>query len=397
MMWLLPVLVKKITYKPDRYPFVYYSSILEKICLIEYSNKETPMHDTDGNIYTTAQTDSLLPLLNYRQLMNDGRLPDSLKGFEINARIIRIKAFSFRYNPPEIKTPDPGLYILFESMPKRVGLTMPNDVLRMKNRAEFIDTESNTINIEKSERFQIEFEKKNFTFPPQWLHGNPNPRKAYDEGYFSLDADGKLFHIKMVNNRPYIRDTRIGENIDVAHFSMLEVPDKRFYGFLFSKQGEIYIIQNEEGNYQTQKLDIKPINLETDQVIIMGNMLYWTISVMTPQGKQCYGLDNETLNCVAEYFIEREEGKWDRVSKSIFPVYITIESRTSNYLSPTFHFTGFGAFVVNIILAIFTLAIPNTKKKRFFNALYIAFTGIFGLIALAVLPGFYKKNKIDVV
>jgi hypothetical protein len=40
----------------------------------------------------------------------------------------------------------------------------------------------------------------------------------------------------MVNGRPFIRITEAGKTIDIASFSILEVADKRFYGFLFSKQ-----------------------------------------------------------------------------------------------------------------------------------------------------------------
>lgn len=334
----MPVLVKKVTYKPDSYPFVYYSCMLEDLCFFNYADKQHPMRDSKGVQYTAAQTDSLVPMLNYRQLMSDGRLPDSIRGQEINARILRMRSFSFRYNPTDMVTPVAGLYILFESMPKRVGLTMPEDVFRMERNIEFIDAETNTVNTTKSEAFRKELDKNGYAFPSQWLAGNPNPRKAYDEGYFCLDAEGKLFHLKMVNGRPYVRDTRIGEKIDVSFFSMLEVPDKRFYGFLFSKQGEVYIIGNEAGNYQTVKLDIDAVNPETDQIIIMGNMFYWTVSVITPEGKLCYGLDNETLKRVADHPIPREEGKWDKVSRWAFPVYLTVESKNSYYLCPVIHF-----------------------------------------------------------
>lgn len=392
MMWLLPVLVSKLTYKPDRYPFVYYSTILNELAVIDYTNKQLPMSDKKGNTYTTSEMDSLLPMLNYRQLMSDGRLPDSIKGQEINARILRAKSFTFRYDPAEIKTPNNGLYILFESMPKRVGLTMPDDVFRMKDKIEFINTESNKVDEAKSQIFQEELSKNGYTFPSSWLIGNPNPRKPYDEGYFSLDNKGQLFHMKMVNGRPYIKNTGIGDKIDIAYFSMLEVPDKRFYGFLFSEQGDIYIIQNEVGNYQTLKLEIPPIDIEADQIIIMGNLFEWTVSITKPEGKQCYGLDNNSLKQLDEHFIQRELGKWDKVSEWVFPVYLTVESKDSNYLTPTFLYTGVYALVLNILLAIIGgICFSNITKRRIFNAIYILITGIAGFLALLILPKFRKN------
>ncbi|MBK5720971.1 DUF4857 domain-containing protein [Dysgonomonas sp. Marseille-P4677] len=387
MLWLLPLLVNKLTYKPDHYPFVYYSTMLEELAIIDYGNKEYPMTNKNGDSFTTAEMDSLLPMLNYRQLMNDGRMPDSIKGQEMNPRMLRMTSFTFRYNPSETKTPGNGLYILFESMPKRVGLTMPEDVFRMKNNIEFINTESNTVNETKSREFQSELEKQGYSFPSQWFAGNPNPRKSYDEGYFSLDNKGQLFHIKMVNGRSYIKNTHIGEKIDIGYFSMLEVADKRFYGFLFSNQGDIYIIQNESGNYQAMKLDIDPIDLKKDQVFIMGNLFEWTVSVVKPEEKLCYGLDNNSLKQIDNYSMKREPDKWDKVVKWIFPAYLTIESKYSNFLVPQIHYVGVYAFILNILLSVcYVLILSESRKVKIYKSLYILVTGIAGFLALLILP-----------
>lgn len=39
-MWAIPALVKKATYKPDQYPFVYYSTMLKDLGIIDYKNKK---------------------------------------------------------------------------------------------------------------------------------------------------------------------------------------------------------------------------------------------------------------------------------------------------------------------------------------------------------------------
>ncbi len=386
-MWGIPSLVRIATYTPDQYPFMYYSSILKKICLIDYKNKKFPMKDVDGNQYNTAQFDSLMPMLNYRQLMTDGALPDSIEGHEITPQILRMKSVVYRYDPKDIHTPVNGLYILFESMPKRVGLEMPDDVFRLKDRIEFIDAEKNTVNVKKSALFQKALEKEGFRFPAQWLAGNP-----YDEGYFILDADHQLFHMKMVNNRPYVKDTKIGERIDVVHFSMLEVADKRFYGFLFSEKGEMFIIENDGSDYKTLQLGIDPIDKQRDQVILMGNLLDWTVSVITPERKKCFALDTESLGRIAGYTIERTPGKWDAVSKWAFPYYLAFESSDSNYIQPRFLVTGIYGFVVNALLAIFVaIGVPNTSGRKLFHAIYLLLTGVAGLVALLIMPNF--KNK----
>lgn len=391
-MWAIPALVNKATYNSDQYPFAYYSTILKDIGLIDYKNKKFPMEDLKGNKYNTAQFDSLMPMLNYRQLMTDGKLPDSINEQKITPQLLRSKSVVYKYKPSDINTPVNGLYILLETMPKRVGLEIPNDVFRLKNNIEFIDAQTNTLEVEKSRLFQQALDKEGFQYPAQWLIGNPNPRKPYDEGYFVLDANNQLFHMKMVNNRPYIKNTKIGEKIQASYFSMLEVADKRFYGFLFSKQGELFIIENDGANYKTVKLDIDPIDMQKDEVILMGNMFDWTVSVVTPFAKKIYALDAETLKRIGEHTIDRTPGRWDAVSKWTFPVSLTLEKSETSYIQPYFHYIGIYGFAVNLIIAFLTVIfITASSKRKFFNGIYIFLTGIAGLVALLILPN--SKNK----
>jgi hypothetical protein len=391
-MWAVPALVHKATYTSDQYPFVYYSTVLKDIGLIDYKNKKFPMEDLKGNKYNTAQFDSLMPMLNYRQLMTDGKLPDSINGQKITPQILRAKSVVYRYRPSEINTPGNGLYILFETMPKRVGLEIPDDVFRLNNTIEFIDAQTNTLETEKSRLFQQALDKEGFQYPARWLAGNPNPRKPYDEGYFVLDAGNRLFHMKMVNGRPYVKNTKIGDKIQVSHFSMLEVADKRFYGFLFSEQGEIFIIENDGAAYKTVQLDIDPIDMQKDEVILMGNMFDWTVSVVTPLAKKSYALDAETLKRIAEHTIDRTPGKWDAVPRWAFPLYLTPEIPESSYIQPYFHYTGIYGFVINIVLALLVaIFVSGSPKRKIFNVIYILLTGVAGLIALLILP--YSKNK----
>jgi len=389
----IPSLVKKATYSPDDYPFIYYSSLLKELCYVDFHNKETPMRDGAGNLYTTAEFDSLMPLFNFRQLMVDGRLPDSISGHEITPQILMAKSVMYRFSPAKLQTPELGLYLMYESMPKRVGLDLPEDVFRMTDKIEFIDDATNSVNQAKSQMFQEALEKVGYAFPAQWVSGNMNPRKRYDEGYFSLDNNNKLFHLKMVNGRPYVRDTHVGDSVDIEGFTMFEATDKRFYGFLFDKTGNIYIVEGDEGKYKPLKLDIPSIDLKKDDVMMMGNLLYWTVSVTSDKGKDTYALETESLKSLQEVHLDRTPGKWDKVSEWIFPAYLTFEHNNTDYVYPRFTFTGYKAFALNFVLALLVaLFVPNPNKKRIFSFVYILLTGIAGLIALLLLPNFSIKK-----
>lgn len=388
-LWGIPVLVKKATYSPDDYPFVYFSSGLKKIALIDYKNKEFPMSDIDGNKYNTAAFDTLMPFLNFRQLMSDGRLPEKIEGIEITPQLLRSKSVVYKYMPKYVDVPVTGLYILFESMPKRVGLKMPDDVFRMKDKIEFIDAKTNQVNQEKSDRFAKELQKRGYTFPTQWAIGNPNPRKPYDEGYFCLDAKGELFHIKMVNGRPFIRNTEASKTVDIASFAIQEVSDKRYYGYLFSKQGETYILESTDGKYTPVKLDIPAFNLKKDQLMIMGNLLYWTVQIAKEEGRDYYILNSDDLKSIDHHHIDRTGSKWDTVSKWLFPYFLTFDSPDSEFLYPRIHFTGFYGFAAHALLAAIGVALFN--RRRLFSAVFILIFGVAGLIGLLLQPNYRKQ------
>lgn len=387
-MWVLPALVKMATREPQEYPFVYYGSVLKGFGLVDYKNKEMPLTDLDGNRYTAEQFDSLMPLLNYRQLMSDGRLPDSIGGREVTPPLLRMSTVIFRYKPEEVSAPESGLYILQESMPRRGGLSIPPDVFRLRGGIEFVDAATNRVDEEKSVRFRKAMEKAGFAFPARWAAGNPTTLKSYDEGYFCLDARGRLFHLKMVNGRPYVRDTHAGDSIDIRSFSMYEAPDRRFYGFMFDRKGSLYILESDlAGGYEPRKLGMGPVDPETDRVTVMGNLLYWTVTVETPGGRRYYALDTPTLGPVAEYHIDAEPDRWERVSRRLFPVYLTMERENTSYVAPHLTFTGVAALAANVVAALLALlATGGGRKRRVWTVCYLLLTGIAGLAAMALLP-----------
>jgi hypothetical protein len=367
--------------------------LLEELCIIDHGEEREPLATISGRRFPAGQVDSLLPLLNFRQLMADGKLPDSVGGVAITPPLLRSRSFVFRHNPAGTRAPRPRLHVLFESMPRRVDLEVPGDVFRLDERVEFISCSTNRVDEEKSGRFQRALERAGYRFPARWNAGNPNPRKPYDEGYFSLDAAGRLFHLKMVNGRPYARDTRAGERVEVAAFSMLEVADKRFYGFLFGKRGEVYILEAVEGGYRPARLDIPPFDVERDQLVIMGNLLYWNVAVTTAGGRAYHALRAGTLERVATYRVEHRPDPWERAARWLFPVYLTLDVPDSAYLYPRLHFTGGRGWVVHLLLAAGAgLLVANDRRRKLYYSLYILITGLAGLLALLALPGFTSKK-----
>ena len=192
----------------------------------------------------------------------------------------------------------------------------------------------------------------------------------------------------MVNGRPFVRNTQLDSAIEPAYFSMLAVADKRFYGFLFDKTGNAYILEEAGGKYNPVRLEIDPVHLDTDEITLMGNMLYWTVAVQNKSGKRVYALDANSLKRVRETFISAPDNQWDKVAGKIFPFYLTFQKRASDYVEPRIHFTAWTALICHVILALLiAFLIPaKSKKQKVFAGIYTLGFGIAGAVALLVTP-----------
>ena len=395
-MWVLPSLVRKMTDGARNYPLVYYSSILKELCIIDFVHDKDSFADIKGNRYPRAQYDSLMPMLNFRQLMMDGRLPDTLEGYAIDPKLLRVKQVVFRQYPAEVNAPQPKMGVLLEAMPKRLNIVLPGDYFRMDDEITFIDAETNEVNVDKSRRFTDALRRKGFAFPVKHYWGNPTTRKPFEEGYFCLDSNGELFHLKMVNGRPFVKNTGIGSELKINWFSMMEVPDKRFYGFIFGEDGEAGIVQStDEGKgYEFVRMQIPPFDIHNDDLTIMGNLLYWTVRVTNDEGMNVYALHSDNLQAVSHFHMDEKTTLWDTISPWLFITSVTPQTETNAYVSLYFGALSLKALLLNIIMALaffFYRRRTMSVRSRSIAGVYLILTGVIGVLSLLFLPPYEEK------
>ncbi len=385
--WAVPAIVKVATATSDRYPFVYYSSLQQRFMIRETVKGKLAHSDTKGLSYTREQFDSLTPLLSYRQLMLTGTMPDSILGVAVEPRLLASKSVIWKYSPRDIHRPDIGLYLMYEAMSGRTTLDPPVDVFRLTGKIEFIDKLTNKVNIDKSQAFQQRMTEEGFHFPAQGVWGNLSARKAYDEGYFVLDSEGQLFHVKMVNGRPYVRNTNAGENIDIVYFDILEVADKSIYGFILSREGALYTL-NADG-YGTSKFDIPNINIDEDGIMLMGNLFYKMVNVTTPENCTYYVLEAQSLQQHDRpYTVNARYNPWEMGSTIFFPLSVNLGNKYTDYVQPTLHFAGLTAFIAGLVMAAgytLTLGRKESGTLRIAKSLLIFITGIPGFLASLII------------
>lgn len=392
--WLLPTVYNLFTGEASGRLLVYFSSINQHFCVIEKDQSTDNIIRKDlqtKETYSINQFDSILPLLYYRQLLADGKMPEEIHGKKILPKEANEKSFFFRYKPKEKNSPTIDLFPLFESVSGRVDLKMPEDVFRLKKTIAFILPESNTINEEKTARFRKVFEDNAFMFPVKIVAGNPSSHKPYDEGYFLVDANQELYHFKMVKEEPFLKRITLPNDCKPQFFAPYEPDDRSFYGFLFDEKGAVYVVNT--NNYQFQKLDCGNVSLEDNYLMVMGNPLYWTVRVLSKEREDVFAFDAETKHKVAEYHFQ-EEQKTDEWNKYIFPIELQWSNPFSRYVLPKFSWGYPEVFVLNIFFALLYFFVARRKatpKAKLPDTLWILVTGIFGLVAVSSL---YEKELI---
>ena len=306
--WIIPSLVQLTTDSSVRYPFTYYSSVINQFCYIDPADERLMGKDLDGNSYTDAEFNRVLPMFYYRQLAMENALPDSIQGVPVDLQAIARNNFFFWYKPKDKNTPVIELYPMFESCSRKVDLENPDDMFRLKERIEFIDMETNRVNEEKSARFQQALDAAGFSAPAQWVAGIPSSMKSYDEGYFVLDNRNNLFHVKMTNGKPFVKDTKVGTSIKTLAMFPKEMENRSLYGFLYDTDGTLYYLSTD--GYRLVKV-LEGINPDIDRISVMANMFYWTVVKESPSGEYTYALENGTMKQVADLYRPATPSTWD--------------------------------------------------------------------------------------
>lgn len=279
----------------------------------------------DGKVYTREESDSLLPFFFVRQLISDGRFPDSVCGTPVNVQLVSSTNFTFYKSAYDINQNSPALYPLMESQSKRVDLEMPSDVFRITDSGiEFIEMESKDINTSKSDLFTSVLNKKGFKYPATYVNGNPTTRKDYDEGYLMLDADHKLFHMKQMVGRPYVRAVETPDSLNLELAFLTEFKSHKTLGFICDDRGNLFVLDND---YQLKQVKIGPYDPHSDQLVIYGNILDWTVIVRKDDKHYIYAVNADDYSLITKDSIDVEDN-------SVFGLHFT--SPKDKYVYPRF-------------------------------------------------------------
>ena len=333
--WLLPALYELISPRTDKMPFVVYSCLDSTFIKMDVRDKQVHYIDFRGQEFTKSEADSLLPLFAFRQLVAEGRLPNSLYGVALTPKLIQQNSFHFKTSPKQLNKPALGLYTMLESASGRVDLQLPPDVFRLTaDGLEFIDCETNTINRAKSLSFSRELTKHGFTFPVQLIWGNGTTRKDYDNGFLLTDSNNRLFQLKMVKGTPWVREIK-NEELKIKNYIQvftLEPANRQLIGLVVDDAYKLYAVR---ANGELAHIGIDAYNPQDMQITITGDLFHWTITEYTATDSRYYAVDANTFEQVACAIIpDPERPLAQKIERILLPVRLRFTSWRTQLIAP---------------------------------------------------------------
>jgi len=332
--WLLPALYELVSPRTDKMPFVVYSCLDSTFIKMEVQDKQVHYINFRGQEFTKSEADSLLPLFAFRQLVAEGRLPDSLFGVALTPKLIQQNAFHFKTSPKQLNKPAVGLYTMLESASGRVDLTLPPDVFRLtKDGLEFIDCETNAVNKAKSLSFSRELTKHGFTFPVQLIWGNGSTRKDYDNGFLLTDSQNRLFQLKMVKGTPFVREIETDNTCGWKQVFTIEPANRQWIGLVVSNEDQLFVV-NKAG--KTQLVGIDAYDPQAMQITITGDLFHWTITEYTATDSRYYAVDANTFEQVACAIVpDGERPLAQKIERILLPVRLRFTSWRTQLIAPS--------------------------------------------------------------
>ncbi|MDP3148917.1 MAG: DUF4857 domain-containing protein [Ignavibacteria bacterium] len=376
-------------------PAVFFSPVIDQFLVRKQTSLEKFCVDPKGKEYSREEFETLMPLLNYRQLVLEDKLPDSLHGELLIIDKIRINNITLKIYPADIDLSQIQLFPMFESRSGRVRLEMPDDYFRIAKRMEFIDCASNTVVEKKSLCFTTYLNAKHFSFPAKMIAGNPTTKKAFDEGYFVLDSKNNLFHIKMIKGKPFCVNTNIPNNLDIAFMRVMEMPLKEYYGVIITKPGDVYLISYD--NYKLIKLPLTEYDIEKDIFALVGDQFFRTISLISSNQIRTIATDRnyKIVDRYEEMWKDNAQSSAGVVASYIFPFTLKLNDENSSFSNFHFNFAGASSFIGMIIFTILTYVLLLKRKislkKGWFDLVLVLITGIYGFIAVLLVKNVDKN------
>ena len=387
--WFLPWLYSIIFPASVNDPFIAWSPVNDSFIVSEPAEKGGAIYAVDelgeaSRKYSKEDRDSLLPQIYFNQLVAHDKLPDSIDGKEITIPALKHSQWVFSSLPRDLNKVGAKVYLMMESMPARFELEDPEVVFRIKDnsRIEFIDIATNTVNANKTKRFNEIFTRNGFKYPIKSASADITTRKPYDEGYLMADDNGEIYHVKMQAGRPFMVKINKPDSIIARHLFIMEESDARQLGIVSDENHNMYVI--EKDGYKLIQLPVGKIDPEKSKLSIVKNMFNWVVKINDDNATRWIALDSDDYSLLGQYSLPYPTLAVETAASYIFPFELTFTSVSDCVAKPRLSGFSINAIYLIIILAVIMLLLLKGRSSKILIPSAAA-TLIFGIFAFIPL------------
>jgi hypothetical protein len=351
--------------------------------------------DKEGNMYKRQEFEKLLPFIYYKNMELWGLLPIELKGESFDKKTIKANRQVVELKPENLPTNTIGddIYPLIDSVPNGVRLVLPDDRFRIGDRIEFVNADTNSVDEVLTKRYTDALKQAGFVFPAEFVGGKSSVLKPFDEGVFLKDISGAIFHLKRMQGEPSVVRTGIKVNGGVRYIKISESKRREFYGILLSNDGNLYMLGYDD--YNLIPLQLKGYDPDTMDFKMIINPLYRTATYSDNNIIRAVVMDKnyKKVDEFEHVMPGTQPTKMQKIVSRVLPYRVELKGDNSGYYM--LRLTGLSKFSLIsslvCIMVYMAIAVRRKESKRFIllDAGFILFTGVYGLVAVLLIP--YEK------
>lgn len=405
--YFLPKLYSDFFSKRAKNTLIYYSVVDNNFYKYEYifGKKVSTKYSTiDNKELKKDDYVKLFPFSYGRYLLENNLFPKKFNYILEEPEILKRNSQYFRFDAAKINAKQVPLYMMLESKPKYKKLKKSDDLYRLtKNSIEFIDLTTNTVKKEKTQHFTKALKESGAVFPLRNAYSNPSTMKSFDEGTFFVDNNFNVFHVKMIEGKAFVKNTKI-QNKDIKNITISESPRREFYGSLVTSN-EVFLISYK--NYELIKMPYLNYDYKNTDFKLTVNPVNKNLT-FTKYNEDKNEVIIDTIVTTHDYKIKdkltyiqslKQSYNYEFIKELIFPFELRLDKTLKYYYSFKIENNFYNFIYLNLILFFVYLLFLKVKQRDVFeykmNYLIILCSGIYGLLSIFLFSKFIKNYDKD--
>ena len=387
---------------------LFYSPVIERFVYKELLGEGHQLiyRDQDGTDYDRQTFETLIPFIYYKNMELWGKLPLELDGQTFDKAQIQAARQVLELKPVELPghTPRIQLFPLLEANPGRARLRFPEDILRPGERLTFINSDENRIDPELTRIFTEALTEAGFDWPVQATFGRVSILKAFDAGYFLLDSAGELFQLRRLDGAPQVTPVPLPEGLAVRHLKVAENKRGEYLGLVLGEDDRLFLLDQDAD--QRIAVGLTPLALpgyDPDRMAlkILFNPLYRTAIYSDQREIKAVAMD-QRFQPIARYartMAMAEPRLVDQVWEALVPFSLDLRDPNGRYVRLGVAVHGLSALPAVGLALLLAWLLLWQRGLRFLSMvpslLLVALTGLYGLIAVALIPPEKRAGQVD--